>query len=261
MLKVKDIEKAIEAFAPRCLQEDYDNSGLQVGDREMPVHGILLCLDVTEDILREAKARKCNMIVSHHPLLFSGLKQITGADPIQRIAMEAIRQNIAIYAAHTNLDAAGEGVSYEIANSLGVHDTHPLQPSDAEGETGLGVIGEIPPTPKLEFLRKVKECLNIQHLRYSGQSPQLVVRKVAVCGGAGASMIRTAIAAGADIYLTGDIKYHDYTSYAHSIILADIGHFESELCTKKMFWRILRENFPDCVMYFSETEQNPVAYV
>ncbi len=260
MLKVKDIASAIEEFAPKKLQESYDNSGLQIGDPEMTVNAVLLCLDVTEDIIAEARRRKCNMIVSHHPLLFSGLKQITDSTPTQRIAKEAILNDIAIYAAHTNLDSTREGVSYEIAHSLGVTQASPLRPN-ADNETGLGIIGDIKPTPKLEFLRKVKDTLKIEHLRYSAQSPHIVIRKVAICGGSGASMIRDAIEAGADALLTGDLKYHDFTSFGYAILLADIGHYESELCSKKLFSRIIREKFPECVIYFAESETNPIAYV
>ena len=261
MIKVKDIAKAIEDFAPKNLQESYDNSGLQVGDPEMAVNGVLLCLDVTEEILAEARRRQCNMIVSHHPLLFAGLKQIVGQTPTERIVAEALLHNIAIYSAHTNLDSTRDGVSYEIAHSLHISNLHPLRPSAPEADTGLGIIGEISPTPKLEFLRKVKETLKIEHLRYSAQSPQIVVRKVAVCGGSGASMIREAMSAGADALLTGDLKYHDYTSYGYAILLADIGHYERELCTKKLFSRIIREAWPECVIYFAESESNPIAYV
>lgn len=261
MIKVKDIAKAIEDYAPKRLQESYDNSGLQIGNPDMTVTAVLLCLDVTEDILAEASRRQCNMIVSHHPLLFSGLKQITGATPTQRIAMQALRDNIAIYAAHTNLDATKEGVSYEIAHSLNLTDIVPLCPNQDNPATGLGAIGNISPTPKLEFLRKVKDTLNIANLKYSAQSPHIVIRKVALCGGSGASFIREAIAQGADAFLSGDFKYHDYTSYGYAILLADIGHFESELCSKKLFSRIIREAYPDCVTYFADSESNPIDYI
>ncbi|MDE5652698.1 MAG: Nif3-like dinuclear metal center hexameric protein [Muribaculaceae bacterium] len=261
MIKVKDIAKAIEDFAPKSLQESYDNTGLQIGDPEMPVSAVMLCLDVTEEILAEARRRQCNMIVSHHPLLFSGLKQITGDTPTQRIVINALRDNIAIYAAHTNLDSALDGVSYEIANTLGIVNPRPLQPSAPDAMTGLGVIGDIKPTPKIEFLRRVKDALNVTHLKYSAQSPQIVVRKVAVCGGSGSSMIREALAAGADALLTGDLRYHDFTSYGYAILLADIGHYESELCTKKLFSRIIRGAIPDCVIYFADSESNPIAYI
>ncbi|MBD5268229.1 MAG: Nif3-like dinuclear metal center hexameric protein [Bacteroides sp.] len=261
MLKVKDIASAIEEFAPKSLQESYDNTGLQVGNPDMDVSAVLLCLDVTEDVLAEARRRQCNMIVSHHPLLFSGLKRISGNTPTERIVIEALRHNIAIYASHTNLDSASEGVSYEIARMLNMTNLKVLCPNPSDPSTGLGIIGDITPTPKLEFLRKTKETLDIPHLRYSAQSPQIVIRRVALCGGSGASMIKDAIAAGADALLTGDLKYHDYTSYGYAILLADIGHYESELCTRKLLSRVIREAYPDCVVYFSESETNPIAYI
>jgi len=126
-LTVRDIAAAIEDFAPKSLQESYDNAGLQVGNPDATVSGILLCLDVTEDIVCEAEERKCNLIVSHHPLLFKGLKEITGTTPAQRIVIEALRLGISIYSAHTNLDSAREGVSYEIAHILGLKSLSPLE--------------------------------------------------------------------------------------------------------------------------------------
>lgn len=261
MLKVKDIAAAIEDFAPKGLQESYDNTGLQVGNPEMEVSAVLLCLDVTEDVLTEAIERRCNLIVTHHPLLFHGLKEVTGRTATERIVIRAIRENVAIYSAHTNLDSAWEGVSYEIAHILHLHSLSVLDPKEGNPENGLGVVGDIQPTPKLEFLRKLKDAFKVKCLRYSGQSPQLVVRKVAVCGGAGASLIRAAISAGADVIVTGDVKYHDFTTYALDIIIADIGHYESELCTKDIFSRIIRSVYPECVIYFSEREHNPVKYM
>lgn len=260
-IKVKDIAKAIEDFAPKTLQEHYDNTGLQIGNPEMKVSAVLLCLDVTEEILDEAIKRECNMIVSHHPLLFSGLKHITGSTPTERIVIKALRHNIAIYASHTNLDSAVEGVSYEIAHSLNMTNLRVLCPNPEFPHAGLGIVGDITPTPKLEFLRKVKDTLNVVNLKYSSQSPQIVVKRVALCGGAGASMIKDAIAAGADALLTGDLKYHDFTGYGYAILLADIGHYESELCSRRLLSKIIRDAYPDCVTYFAETETNPIAYV
>lgn len=261
MMKVKDVANAIESFAPKDLQESYDNTGLQVGDPEVVVSGILLTLDVTEDTLREAQLRKCNMIVSHHPLLFHGLKHITGSTPAERIVAEALRKGIAIYSAHTNLDSAFNGVSYEMAHILGLSDLIPLEAAVDDERCGLGVVGTQQPFPAIEFLRRVKERFNVKALRYSSQSPQLVVRKVALCGGSGASFIRKAIALGADVIVTGDVKYHDFTSFASEILIADIGHYESEQCSKKILSRIIRENFPDSVIYFAESDRNPVNYM
>lgn len=261
MPKVKDIAVAIEEFAPKALQESYDNAGLQIGNPEMEVTAALLCLDVTEDIIDEAKNRQCNLVISHHPLFFKGVKEITGKTPSERIAIKAIKDDIAVYSAHTNLDSAREGVSHEIAHMLNLREIKVLEPKDPEGTEGLGVIGTIQPTPKLEFMRKVKETFNVKSLRYSSQSPQLVIRKVAVCGGAGASLIKDAISAGADVLVTGDVKYHDFTSYGQDIILADIGHYESELCSRKIILRVIRDKFPSLDTYVSDKETNPINYM
>lgn len=258
-IKVKDIAKAIEDFAPLRLKESWDNPGLQVGDPDMEVSAVLLCLDVTEDILKEAKKRDCNMIVSHHPLIFSGLKHLTGATAVERIAADALRSDIAIYSAHTNLDSTFEGVSYEMAHMLGLTDCRPLEPSPNGDETqGLGIVGNVSPTPKLEFLRNVRDTFEVKNLRYSAQTPGIVVRKVALCGGSGGSLLKEALASKADVYICGDLKYHDFTTYGPDILLADIGHFESELCSRKILSRAIREHHPEAVIYFSDCEKNPI---
>lgn len=261
MLKVKDIAAAIEDFAPKGLQESYDNAGLQVGDPEMTVSAALLCLDVTEDVLNEALERHCNLIISHHPLIFKGLKELTGSTPTQRIVADAIIKKIAIYSAHTNLDSAWEGVSHEMAHKIGLRGIRVLEQKADNPKAGLGVLGEISPTPKIEFLRKIKDVFKVKSLRYSAQSPQLVVRKAAICGGSGASLIPEAIKSGADIILTGDVKYHDFTSFGMDIIIADIGHFESELCSREILSRIIRDRYPDFVTYIAESESNPIKYM
>lgn len=261
MTKVKDIAAAIEDFAPLRLQEDYDNAGLQVGDPDMEVSAVLLCLDVTEEILEEAISRSCNMIVSHHPLIFKGMKCVTGKTAQQRIVARAIRDNVAIYAAHTNLDATWDGVSHEIAHSLRLTNLEVLESHPGEPRVGIGVIGDSTPTPKLEFLRKVKEAFNVKCLRYSAHTPTFVVKKVAVCGGAGAFLIKEAMERGADVIVTGDVKYHDFTNFGLDILIADIGHYESELCSQKIFSRLIRDRFPEAVVYFSEKESNPVAFI
>lgn len=259
MPEVKDIAAAIEDFAPKSLQEDYDNSGLQVGNPSMQVHGALVCLDVTEDILDEAIRRECNMIVSHHPLLFKGLKQITGRTYIERIVARALRENIAIYAAHTNLDAARRGVSYEIGHSLELKDVEVLCPNEEDFRTGLGIIGNITPTPKLELLRKISNTFDSRHLRFSSQSPQIVIHRVAICGGAGAEFTSIAHKKGADCYITGDLKYHDFTTWGCEMLLVDLGHYESELCARKILARLLKKNFPDFAVCMAESDTNPIS--
>ncbi|WP_280119542.1 Nif3-like dinuclear metal center hexameric protein [Sangeribacter muris] len=261
MVKVSDIARTIEEFAPKSLQESYDNTGLQVGNPDMQVTAALLCLDITEEILDEAIQRQCNLVITHHPLIFRGLKEITGRTAIERIVAKAIRHDVAIYSAHTNLDSAWDGVSHEMAHMLNMTDLQVLEPKNSEGTTGLGIIGNLRPTPKLEFLRKVKETFGVKALKYSVQSPQLVVKRVALCGGSGASLILDAANAGADAIITGDVKYHDFTAYGLDIIIADIGHYESELCACKIFSRIIREKYPDCLLYFSDSETNPVGVI
>lgn len=258
-MTVRDIANVIEEFAPLRLQEDYDNAGLQVGDPEATVNAVMLCLDVTAEVLEEAKRRQCDMIVSHHPLIFRGLKSLTGADETQRIVMGALAAGVAIYAAHTNLDSAWNGVSHEMAHMLGLKNLSVLVPSQPGADTGLGVVGDVNPTPTLEFLRKVKEKFSVKALRYSTLSSKIVVKRVALCGGSGASFIRDAIAANADIYITGDVKYHEFAGFGDNILIADIGHYESELCSMKIFSRIIRQQYPNLVVYFSEDQKSPIA--
>ena len=172
MITVQDIASTIEEFAPKSIQESYDNAGLQIGDPNMIVRGILICLDVTEAILSEAIEKNCNLIISHHPLIFIGLKDITGRNNTQRIVIKAIQENIAIYSAHTNLDSAKNGVSYEIANILDLDNIHTLCPRDNDSNIGLGAVGEIRPMPAIEFLKLIKERFNVKALKYSALSPQ-----------------------------------------------------------------------------------------
>ena len=262
-MTVQDIAAAIEDFAPLPLQEDYDNAGLQVGFRDRPVNAVMLCLDVTEEVLEEAIRRKCDMIVSHHPLIFRGLKNLTGADETQRIAIRALEAGVAIYSAHTNLDSAWNGVSHEMAHTLGLTDK-------GDGHISLDITtdGQHEVLPTLRGVNEhgkivvVRIHLQIQFavkaLRYSSQSPTLVIKRVALCGGSGASLIREAMRAGADLYVTGDIKYHDFAGYGQQMVIADIGHYESELCSMKIFSRIIRQQYPELVVYFSDDQRNPV---
>jgi len=257
-ITVADVVSAIETFAPRQLQESYDNSGLQIGNLQSKVDAVLLCLDVTEETLREAVERECNMVVSHHPLLFRGLKQIAGLTPTQRMVEYAIRHSIAIYSAHTSLDSTVGGISAEMARMIGVKVQSVLEPKD-DPQYGLGVVGNIQPMPTMQFLRKLKDAFGVKALRYSRENPKVVIRRIAICGGSGASMIQSAIKAGADIFVTGDIKYHDYTTYAEDILLADIGHYEGELCARRILAKVIQNALPDTGVCLAETEVNPVA--
>lgn len=260
-MKLKDIIQVIETFAPLELQEGFDNSGLQVGNPESDVNAVLLCLDVTEEVLAEARERGCELIISHHPLIFSGLKSLVGANPTQRIVAEALRSGISIYSGHTSLDSTYNGVSYEMARRLGLSHLRVLMPSCEGANTGLGIVGETEPTPALEYLRRVKDTFQVRALRYSADSSTLVVRRVALCGGAGAEFIPDAIKAGADIYITGDVKYHNYTTYAHQILLADAGHYQTEACALDIFMRILREGCPGLAIHATVRQKNPIGII
>lgn len=257
-IRVADVAAAIERFAPKRLQEPYDNTGLQVGNPNTEVTGIMLCLDVTREIMEEARRKNCNMVISHHPLIFKGLQNLTDANEVQRTVVDAIRNNMVLYAAHTNLDSAHEGVSYEIAHRLGIENLQVLDPKEGYGDAGLGVVGDITPMPTLEFLRHLKDTFSVRCLRYSARTRKLVVRRIAVCGGAGSSLITNAIAAGADLMITGDVKYHDFTGWGDEIVIADIGHYESELCATKIISRIISTQWPHLTLREAENEKNPI---
>lgn len=259
MPTVHQIAQAIEKEAPLTLQEHYDNSGLQIGIEKMPVEAVLVCLTVTEDIVAEAKSRGCNLIVSHHPVLFHGLKHIGDSSVTERIAVAAIRNDIAIYSAHTNLDSATGGVSFDMAHALGMTNIRPLMPTGPGESTGLGAVGEMPqPVPALEFLRSLAKKFSVKALRYSADPPKIVIRKVALCGGSGAEFIKNAIDCDADAYVTGDIRYHDFDTFGHDILLADIGHYESEFGARKLLRRIVQDTFPDLPVMTAESESNPI---
>ena len=209
-VKVKDVAAVIEAFAPLSLQEEYDNSGLNVGDYEAEVQGVLLCVDVTERVLDEAESLDVNLIVSHHPLLFHPLRQIVEANFTQRIVRRALLSGISLYAAHTNLDSAAGGMSFRLGSQLGLVDMQELEPHTPGAATGFGVVGNLPePTEMKRFLQKVRAELHCGAIRHSALCRE-TVRRVALVTGAGASMVESAILAGADLYLTADMKYNDF---------------------------------------------------
>lgn len=365
MATVGDIARAIEEFAPLSWQESYDNVGLQLGDRSREATGALLCIDVTEEVVDEAIARNVNLIVSHHPLLFKGVKSLTGKSAVERTVIKAIRNDIAVYSAHTNLDNAPGGVNYRIAEILGLQNVRILDPvhgllmklvtyvpvADAEsvrralfsagaghignydccafsqqgsgsfragegahpycgsiGEihhepeerievilpaylqsavvsallsahpyeepaydlialqnswqnVGGGIIGELPcAEDETELLQKIKSGFFAGCLKHS-RLLNRPVRTVAVCGGAGASLASCAVAAGADLFLTGEIRYHDYFEYDGRILLAEIGHYESEQFTKDIFCDIIQKKFPTFAIHYTKVETNPINYL
>ena len=365
MVKIKDIASALEMFAPLPLQEGFDNSGLQIGLTEAEVTGVLLCLDVTEKVVEEAVTSGCNLIVSHHPLIFSPLKRITGGNYVERCVLKALANGIAIYASHTNMDSVQGGVNYRIAEKLGLQNVRILAPkADAllklsvyvpvaqaddvrealfsagcgnignydscsynvdgygtfragdgcnpfcgkvgemhkESEVridtvmpaylkskvvaallkahpyeepaydiyplknswesvGLGVVGDLPQEcDEAEFLNEVKEKFAVGCVRHTSLLGGKV-KRVALCGGSGASFVDAAISAGAQVYITGEARYHDLFNYDGRIVLAVIGHYESEQFTMDIFKDIILEAYPALKVKKTSINTNPVNYL
>lgn len=236
---LKEIIDIIESVAPRRQQEAWDNSGLQVGDSSREIHSVLLSVDVSEAVVAEAIKEGCDLILSHHPLLFHGLKHVTGSTPQERCVAEAIRHDIAIYSSHTSMDKALEGVSGRMAEKLGLQDIQILVPSEGDARVGLGVTGTLPqPMLWSEWLKHVQQVFSANYVRYT-DPVQSTISRVALCGGAGAEFIPEAIAAGADTYLSADMKYHDMQAAAGQIMAVDIDHWVSEHFTRDIFAELL----------------------
>lgn len=361
---VKDITAIIEEFAPLSLQESYDNAGLLCGDPNSTVSSILLTTDITEEVLDEAIAEGHNLIISHHPLMLQGIKNLRPDSYVQRCLIKAIRNHLNIYSAHTNLDSVMQGVSGRMADKLQLSDRQILQPSGklysltfytptahadkvcqavlacgaghigqyshcsynslgngtfkalpgshpyigninslhTEQEikteitvpdyllqrsiaalkkhhpyeepvwnivcidntnpiTGYGIIGTLPePLESHDFLRKLKEIFNCNILRHTTICTP-IIQRVAVCGGSGSFLTKTAINRGSDIYITGDYKYHDFFNAENKIIIADIGHYESEQYTKEIFYELLIKKISNFAVQFSKVCTNPVHYL
>ena len=258
--KVKHIAALLEELAPLRYQESYDNAGLQVGDPEADVTGVLLCTDITPAVVDEAIGRGMNLVVSHHPLIFHGLKKIAGRDYVERLVAQAIKHDINLYSAHTNIDNAAGGVSWHMAERLGLTDVETLDPQAGQDTVGCGVVGNIAPMPASEFLLLLKRTFTVGAVRYAGTDNATVAR-VALCGGAGAFLIDRAMEARADIYVTADVKYHDFMRSYEGIIIADIGHYESEQFTKEIFKRIIQKKNPTFAVEFARKEENQIKYI
>lgn len=364
MHTVQDIINILEDHAPLALQEDWDNCGLLVGDRQMEVSEILCTLDVTLDVVREAIDKGCNLIITHHPIIFGGLKSITGRNDVERCVVEAIKHDVAIYAAHTNMDNVADGVSGTMAHKLSLVNTRVMAPQSgnllklavyvpqlhvasvrdamfaagaghignydscsfsAQGEgsfkalddtnpyvgepgklhfeketrvevvlpefiqnkvvaamkaahpyeevaydlialankwdnVGLGMVGELEsPMDELQFLELLKSTFGVSVVRHSPLRNKKV-KTVAVMGGSGASYLSSAMASGADVFVTGDAKYHEFFIPEDRLVLADIGHYESEQYTKELFKEIITKKITTFAPRISDTDTNYVKY-
>lgn len=258
-MKVKDIVAMLEAEVPLAWQESYDNAGLAVGSPEAEVERVLIALDATEEVVEEAISEGCQMVVTHHPIIFRPIKRLADENRQQRTIANAIRHGIALYAAHTNLDSAPQrGISHHLAALLGLNVVSLLEPSAVEG-VGIGVVGELPEAvPTEEFLVRIKDVLGVVALRHSTMRIDKVQR-VAICSGSGGGLIEAAEKSGADLYLAADFKYHDFVD-ADRMVLVDAGHFESEICAIEILFDILSKKITTFALRKSACAENPVKY-
>ena len=364
-MKINEITNYLESLAPLYLQEDYDNSGLIIGNKSWNVSNVLICLDCTEDVVDEAIDKSCNLIVAHHPIVFSGLKSIVGKNYIERTIIKAIKNDIAIYAIHTNLDNIKHGVNAVIAKKLGLEKTKILRPkkdfikklsfycpvSDAQRlkkllwEAGAGKIGNyshcsfstigygtfmgnddskpslgkknvlhtekeekiemifpyylqnnilntlfsehpyeevayeiylldnvnqdigsglfgklITPMKSNNFLKHLKKVMQTDCIRFTDIHKEQI-ETVAICGGSGSFLLGDAKRVKADIFITADFKYHDFFDAENDIIIADIGHYESEQFTKELLCEIFNEKFTKFATHLSSINTNPINYM
>ena len=257
-MKVKDIIKVIEDFAPLAVQEGWDNSGLCVGSPEDEVNGVLLALDCTPELVDEAVACGADMIVTHHPLIFSGLKTISPETQVGRAVIKAVKAGVSIYAAHTSADKVLSGVSGDMARKLGLEDVEILQ-KDGE-ETGLGVVGNLPqPVSAEEVIRLVKQRFGLKTAKVS-RPLDVPVSRVAMCGGSGGSLIGEARRSGAQLYISGDISYHNFFA-EDGFMIMDIGHYESEIGIVDILFSLIKKNFPTFAVRITQNiNSNPIYY-
>ncbi len=260
IMKIREIIGALEDFAPLALQDGFDNAGLQIGlTEDVDATGVLLSLDVTEEVVDEAIVRGCNMVVSHHPLLFHPVKSITGNDYIGRIIMKAIKNGIVLYAAHTNLDNAPGGVNHKIASRLGLSDLQWLEPKTGQ-DGGSGLIGTLAsPVSKEGFIQQVKKTFRVECVRHNDWHGE-TIQKVALCGGAGAFLIPKAIEIGADAFVTGEIGYHRFFGHEDDVLMLEIGHYESEQYTAEILHDIITAADPALPIHTTQLRVNPIHY-
>ena len=253
---------ALERFAPLPLQESWDNAGLQVGLTETEVSGALLCLDVNERIVDEAIRKGCNLIVSHHPLLFRGLKTISDLTDVQRTVMKAIENRLCVISMHTNMDNAKGGVNFRIALKLGLNDVQFFASKLVDGiEAGSGVVGKLAePMAADDFILKVKRIFGVE-CAMCNELLRRPVSKVAICGGAGDFLLDEALKTGADAFITGEMHYHQYFGYEQQIQICVIGHYQSEQFTSEVFQEIIQEACPGVKTCIAETCTNPILYI
>lgn len=262
---VKDFMKLVESHAPVSYKEDYDNVGLMVGDDKAELKGILFSMDTTLDVIQEAKERGANLIVSHHPMLFIKPTTVTNKTLQGRKIIELIKNDISVYAAHTNLDSVKDGMNDTIVRMFDYIDYDIIEQCPFDFDSGIGRIVYLRrPVKLIDFIEKTKKVLEVQNLRYVG-NPGQTIRRVAIINGSGQSYIRQALREGADCILTGDTTYHHVQELEEQgIAVVDPGHFLSE---KKVFYKIMERMMKefsavhDVPYFFSEREEDPYKFI
>jgi dinuclear metal center YbgI/SA1388 family protein len=262
-IKLRELTDYLETIAPLDLQESYDNAGLIFGDPDAEISSALISLDCTEEIVDEAIALGCQMVISHHPIVFRGIKKLGFSHYVDRTMIKAIQNNIAIYAIHTNLDnVLNDGVNQKIAQKLHLDHLQILRPKmSADTElVGSGIIGMLSqPMTEIDFLKHIRENLGtslIKHTVLIGSK----VQKIAICGGSGSFLLSDAIRAECDFFITADFKYHEYFEANGQIVIADIGHYESEYYTVELIFELLKKKFHKFAAHCTKMVTNPVRY-
>jgi len=261
---IHQVARFLEQWAPRASAQSYDNVGLQVGDPQAEVHTAVLALDMTPAVLEEARAVEASLVITHHPLIFRPLRHVTTAEYTSNLTLRLAAEGVALYSIHTNLDAASGGVSFALGRQLGLTDLEFLDAFDPEtSETGMGAVGRLDPPRTLEyFLHHVAGRLRTPSLRYVGD-PSAHVERIAVCGGAGSGLVHTAAAAGADAYVTADVKYHEFFNALDAdgrprLAFVDAGHYETEAVTEVLLAEELQKQFPTTSWRRTATRTSPV---
>lgn len=256
-MKAIEIISLLNQWAPSYLIEEWDNTGFQIGDPEREVKKIFISLDLDREVFERAVEEKAEMIITHHPIIFEPLKTVTRLSYKEKLIYDIIKEDIVVYNAHTNLDLAIGGVNHILAKTLGIKNTEPLKIMYEEPTHGYGRIGEIEETPLLDYLAKVKKGLNTEHLLVYGDINR-TIKKVAVCGGSGSSFIYDAYLKGAQIYITGDVKYHE-AQYANELGLTiiDGGHYNTEKLILPVIKKYLEEKISETIDIQLYNESSP----
>ncbi len=262
-MRVIEIAKIIDSWMPTSIAEDFDNVGLIIGDPESKITSILVTLDTTEDVVEEAINKGCNLIVSYHPIIFNGLKQITNDSYVQKSVIKAVKNNISVYAIHTSLDNHPKGISYLLSDLIGLKNISILLPKEEKLnklKIGIGSIGDLEkPMNEIAFFDLLKNKLGLKYLRHTNKLNKKI-SKVSVVVGSGSFAIKDSIESNVHAFITSDLKYHNFFEADNNAILIDIGHYESEKHIKLFIREFLNEKLPNFTILLSEQNINPVNY-